>query len=40
MNEAVNLMYKVVNVNKFFSRTNRLYKEAKLDDQAKFGLIR
>ena len=40
MKAAVNLVYKSGNVKKFFAKTNKLYKEADLNDQAKFGLIR
>ena len=38
--EAVNLVYKAVNVKVFYVKANKLYKEAKFNDQANFGLIR
>ena len=40
MKEAVNLVYKGDNVKEFFVKASKLYKEAKLTYQAKFGLIR
>ena len=40
MKEAVNLEYKGGNVKEFFVKASKLYKEAKFNDQAKFGLIR
>ena len=40
MKEAVNLVYKGGNVKEFFVKASKLYKEAKFNDQAKFGLIR
>ena len=40
MKEAVNLVYKGGNVKKFFVKASELYKEAKFNDRAKFGLIR
>ena len=33
-------MYKGINVKKFFVKATKLYKEAKFNDQAKFGLTR
>ena len=40
MKEAVNLVYRGSNVKEFFVKASRLYKEAKFNDQAKFGLVR
>ena len=40
MKEAVNLVYKGGNVKEFFVKASKLYKEAKFNEQAKFGLIR
>ena len=40
MKNAVNLVYKWGNVKEFFMKESKLYKEAKFNDQAKFGLIR
>ena len=40
MKKAVNLLYEKDNFNGLFLRANKLYKEAKSNNQAKFGLIR
>ena len=40
LNEAMNLVYKGVNVKEFFVKARKLYKEAKFNDQAKFRLVR
>ena len=40
MEEAVNLVCKGGDVKEFFVKASKLYKEAKFNDQAKFGLIR
>ena len=39
MKEAVNLVYKESNVKEFFLKATKFYKEAKFNDQAKFGSI-
>ena len=40
MKKAMNLVYKGINVWEFFVKASKLYKEAKFNDRAKFGLIR
>ena len=40
MNKPMNLVYNGGNVKEFFMKPSKLYKEAKFNDQAKFGLIR
>ena len=40
MKEAVNLVYNGGNFKEFVLKSRKLYKEAKFNDQAKFGLIR
>ena len=40
MKEAVNFAYKACSVKEFFVQARKLYKEAKFNGQAKFGLIR
>ena len=40
MKEAVNLVYRNGNVKEFFIKARKLYKEAKFNGHAKFGLIR
>ena len=39
MKGAVDPVYKESNVKEFFVKANKLYKEAKFNDQAKFGSI-
>ena len=40
MKEAVNLVHNRGNVEEFFVKASKLYKLAKFNDQAKFGLVR
>ena len=40
MKEAVNIVYKGGKIKEFFLKASKLYKVAKFNHQAKFGLIR